>query len=263
MPSAGELPESLRPLTRRNALELENQRWEYDVGRLVRAVEQLVDATAAVRGPQPGADTRPIRSTETGTPVKETKKPSRSRRMSLAGLGVLVVVTAVVVFLLRPSGPMSVSAAHAVAAVPSDRLAGLLVETSFDSKDLPANVSASSPVLSSYRTPGLVDNVFVPFLGPAFDLSLHYMVFDSSAIASSFYANVAPLPEGYASTGQFHATGITDPTRCDTGREGAPALLAATWESSCRGAQRECRQLRGGRQPDEQHSGRRAIWRQP
>ena len=43
MPALEELPESLRPLTRRNALELENQRWEYDVGRLVQAVEQLVD----------------------------------------------------------------------------------------------------------------------------------------------------------------------------------------------------------------------------
>jgi len=43
MPTPEELPESLRPLTRRNALELENQRWEYDVGRLVSAVEQLVD----------------------------------------------------------------------------------------------------------------------------------------------------------------------------------------------------------------------------
>ncbi len=55
MPSAEELPESLRPLTRRNALELENARWEYDAGRLVRAVEQLVD-------PTPSPQIKPVRA---------------------------------------------------------------------------------------------------------------------------------------------------------------------------------------------------------
>jgi len=105
MPTPEELPESLRPLTRRNALELENQRWEYDVGRLVSAVEQLVDPPQATSSPDPDA-------VRTGPEVidktpKDGARRSRSRRFVVAGLGVLVVVIAVVVccFVRGPSRP--------------------------------------------------------------------------------------------------------------------------------------------------------------
>jgi len=214
MPSAEELPESLRPLTRRNALELENARWEYDAGRLVRAVEQLVD-------PTPSPQIKPVRA------------PRRSRKVFAVGLGALVIVIALVVFLLRPPGPGSVSAAHAVAAVSPDRLAGLVLESRFGSKDVPTNMSALSPVLSPVLTPGLLDNVLVPFLGPATYLAIRYLVFDSPGVAGSFYANTVPLPDGYAFTGSFRATGITDPTRCDTGHAEATATQDASRESSC------------------------------
>ena len=40
MPREADLPEALRPLTRRNALELENARWNSDVNRLVSTLEQ-------------------------------------------------------------------------------------------------------------------------------------------------------------------------------------------------------------------------------
>jgi len=46
MPAPEDLPEELRPLTRRHALELENGRWEYDVSRLVKALEPLLGPTA-------------------------------------------------------------------------------------------------------------------------------------------------------------------------------------------------------------------------
>src|SRR4051794_33883993 len=36
MPGGDEVPDSLQPLRRRNALELSDARWRYDVGRLVR-----------------------------------------------------------------------------------------------------------------------------------------------------------------------------------------------------------------------------------
>ena len=39
MPAAGELPEELTALCRRNAVELSNTRWDFDVQRLVEAVE--------------------------------------------------------------------------------------------------------------------------------------------------------------------------------------------------------------------------------
>ena len=50
MPHSEELPEELRALTRRNALELSDVRWRYDVGRLMGTLEELLE-TAAVPVP--------------------------------------------------------------------------------------------------------------------------------------------------------------------------------------------------------------------
>ena len=113
-------------------MELENQRWEYDVGRLVRAVEQLVDPTPVVSRPEP--DTVGIRPEVIDKPTKQGDRPRRSRRLVLAGLGVLVAVIALVVVLLLRPAPVrtslpSVSAGHAVQKVSSDRMAGLLLES--------------------------------------------------------------------------------------------------------------------------------------
>jgi hypothetical protein len=41
MPSPSQLPDVLAPLTKRNALEISDTRWEYDVGRLVVALQEL------------------------------------------------------------------------------------------------------------------------------------------------------------------------------------------------------------------------------
>jgi hypothetical protein len=42
MPDADELPETLRPLLRRNAIELSDLRWRYDCGRLMTALDELL-----------------------------------------------------------------------------------------------------------------------------------------------------------------------------------------------------------------------------
>src|SRR5215207_7894348 len=47
MPHSDELPEAVRALTRRNAFELSDLRWRYDVGRLMDALEGLVSDTGA------------------------------------------------------------------------------------------------------------------------------------------------------------------------------------------------------------------------
>jgi len=43
MPRAEQLPEEMHPLTRRNALELSDARWRYDVGRLTDTLDELLD----------------------------------------------------------------------------------------------------------------------------------------------------------------------------------------------------------------------------
>jgi TIR domain len=65
MPRADELPQSVRPLSRRNALELSDLRWRHDVGRLVGTLgEQLEgpDAVAAEPPPQPASPAAARRS---------------------------------------------------------------------------------------------------------------------------------------------------------------------------------------------------------
>jgi hypothetical protein len=52
MPDREDLPQELRALTRRNALELSDARWRYDVGRLTTALDQiLAEATGVHRVP--------------------------------------------------------------------------------------------------------------------------------------------------------------------------------------------------------------------
>jgi hypothetical protein len=46
MPAAKELPEELHALCRRNAVELTDARWEYDVGRLTAALSKVLPASA-------------------------------------------------------------------------------------------------------------------------------------------------------------------------------------------------------------------------
>lgn len=53
VPKAAELPEPLRPLSRRNAFEISDERWDFDVGRLVKTLEPLVKPSG---GPQGGLE---------------------------------------------------------------------------------------------------------------------------------------------------------------------------------------------------------------
>ena len=59
MPGPDELPESVRPLSRRNALELSDLRWRYDVGRLVTTLVELLEGpteAGEVAAPTPAPD---------------------------------------------------------------------------------------------------------------------------------------------------------------------------------------------------------------
>lgn len=48
MPDRDELPPGVQPITRRNALELSDGRWRYDVGRLMTRLEELLAGTTGV-----------------------------------------------------------------------------------------------------------------------------------------------------------------------------------------------------------------------
>lgn len=52
MPRAEQLPEELQPLARRNALELSDGRWRYDIGRLTERLEELLAGLTGFTHPQ-------------------------------------------------------------------------------------------------------------------------------------------------------------------------------------------------------------------
>jgi YVTN family beta-propeller protein len=95
MPHSDELPEPVRGLARRNAFELSDLRWRYDVGRLVDALAGLLSDTQAPlpeAGDRAEGSRRPAGQGETaGTVVAEptdappSERPAPGRRFARSG----------------------------------------------------------------------------------------------------------------------------------------------------------------------------------
>jgi hypothetical protein len=58
MPEPEDLPESLAPLARRHAIELSDERWDYDVGRLIEVLDRTIGN--GVPRPKPRAPEQPV-----------------------------------------------------------------------------------------------------------------------------------------------------------------------------------------------------------
>lgn len=88
MPSPESLPPPLAPFARRNALELSESRWDYDVQRLIKVLDPSSPETLSG-----------------STPVVVTRPPKRWRvPAACGGLLLVVVVAAAVLFLSRGGG---------------------------------------------------------------------------------------------------------------------------------------------------------------
>ncbi len=120
MPNREDLPEELRALTRRNALELSNLRWRQDVGRLISTLDELLAESRPVPGApfaergaesekaapadaaQPG-ETAPPSTVSTATPLEAktaapwTRLGRRTRWALLGTLAIAAIVVAIVV----------------------------------------------------------------------------------------------------------------------------------------------------------------------
>lgn len=95
IPAAADLPEALRPLVRNNAIEISDQRWKYDLDRLVVELERV---TGVPVGPPP---------------VPAPRDPVAPRRRVLVGTGCLFLLVAGVagVVIARPGSSGAGSAA--------------------------------------------------------------------------------------------------------------------------------------------------------
>jgi hypothetical protein len=116
-PSSASLPEELRPLARRQAIELSNERWHYDVSRLVLALDEVVEppveapseeeAPATERSPEeaPAAEASSQVAQQEGGPPEEgapAEPPAASEPRK--GIGRVPAIAAVVVAVLVLGG---------------------------------------------------------------------------------------------------------------------------------------------------------------
>jgi hypothetical protein len=85
MPATDDLPEDLKPLSRRNAVELTDKRWEYDVGQLIETLEKILDNNPPPL-PEPAAIVTPSPAVKP-TPTPQPASPNR--HVALAAAGVL------------------------------------------------------------------------------------------------------------------------------------------------------------------------------
>ena len=116
MPDRQDLPPELGAIARRNALELSDRRWRYDVGQLISTLEELLAETTAVHVAPTSADVA-ARAEATPAPVPtDTAQipPSadlgapgkwlRGRGRLLAGIGSLAIVGVGVVLAIGALG---------------------------------------------------------------------------------------------------------------------------------------------------------------
>ncbi len=103
MPNRDDLPVGLRAITRRNALELSDQRWHYDVGRLISTLDELLAETTLESLPAiSGHEAAPPAS---AAPSSGEAKPAGGlRRPRWAALGAIAIaaIVAVVALATRP-----------------------------------------------------------------------------------------------------------------------------------------------------------------
>lgn len=98
MPASGELPDELKLLSRRNAIELTDKRWEYDVSQLVETLNKALNVRPEPKPePKPRPEPKPPRPEPTPpqpTPPPPTPAPAKSWKKWAWGIGALVVLAA-------------------------------------------------------------------------------------------------------------------------------------------------------------------------
>lgn len=95
MPTAAQLPEALRPLVGRQAVELSDQRWDYDVGRLVSVLERVLSDVADEGRPRGRLAALRRRARRSGERIRRLVHRYRGRAGFVLGALTAVVVMGV------------------------------------------------------------------------------------------------------------------------------------------------------------------------
>jgi hypothetical protein len=216
MPTRSDLPEPLWPLLRRNALELDNSHWDYDVERLLSAVSELVGTPA----PTPESSPAPAPTVHGGSRLRALR---RRPRLVAGVVGAVVAAVAAVAIALASGGssnPALLSATAAVARVHPEALVQSMVYGQRLSQPLGV---AGAPVRfvtldAAQVMNGMAALIAVGLGGPDAVDDVYYHVFTSAANATTFRTHYQ-FPAPFQVTGVFSLPGVADPSSCITGLE--------------------------------------------
>ena len=142
MPDPDDLPENLRALTRRNALELNDLRWHDDTGRLMEIIEQLLAQAEPeiAPAPAPAAPSAPPPATaEPAAPVAGASATVLLKRYRWPAVAAAAVIALLLVLVL-PGGD---DTSPPVATAPVATQPGTNTGASEDPQARPAGVPAS------------------------------------------------------------------------------------------------------------------------
>ncbi len=140
MPSSDELPEELKALGRRNAIELTDKRWKYDVGELETTLRQLLGlpAPASMRTSSPAAN----------LPWKW-----------IAGAVGLLVVAVAAYFTIGRETPVQRVTVPNVVGMPVDQAMGVLTEIQLTGQPQERQSDATPPGRVESTQPGAQEQV--------------------------------------------------------------------------------------------------------
>lgn len=141
MPKRKDLPPEIQAITRRNALELSDQRWRFDIGRLIGTLDELltgIDQVSRTAAPPYAA---PTPAQTASPPTAPTTKPAETKGAPPTGVGRW----------LRSPLPVAIAiAALAIAAI----VVAIIVLSDRDGSSEPTDRDLRSLVLPPTAAPG-------------------------------------------------------------------------------------------------------------
>jgi hypothetical protein len=173
MPDEDELPDRIRSLARRNALEMSDSHWNHDYQRLTWAIEELTRrAVPQDRSEQPGSPSSegaPDSSDQGVVPTDKepTTEPSRSKRpmgrlptVALAVIPLVVLVVAAVLAVRMPGNQSDREGAQGPSATPASTGAPVKPTTTT------AHSKASSGAMAKAAYPNATERQLLKHIPP-------------------------------------------------------------------------------------------------
>ncbi len=216
MPTAAQLPVDLTPLTRINALEVSDLRWDYDIGRLIATLKSVVEEPIGKRpvpAPPPG-------------PVPDRPTPGwRPKRaiVPVAAVAAVAVVAVLALLIGGGSGPRQISSDASATTVPPTPTTTPAPTTTAHPTTTGAPTSTTTiydkpPVLRSAAADRSAGTVTLTFdqpvnLGPGPLAPLQLVIYGADSACSRPAGNGQEVVSGLGTrTLVLYATSLAQPT---------------------------------------------------